>query len=51
MRKSWLAATALVLAAGSVPAFAETFTIDLTHPLPTFQPMAGDPMKPDLNQP
>lgn len=30
---------------------AQTFVIDLTHPLPTFKPMAGDPMKADLNQP
>jgi len=25
--------------------------IDLTHPIPTFRPMADDPMKPDLSQP
>lgn len=25
--------------------------IDLTHPIPTFKPMAGDAMKPDLSQP
>jgi len=25
--------------------------IDLTHPIPTFEPMAGDPMKPDLQKP
>ncbi|HXV26312.1 MAG TPA: cyclase family protein [Alphaproteobacteria bacterium] len=51
MRKSFLAATAFALAAANGPALAETFTIDLTHPIPTFQPMAGDPSKPDLNQP
>ena len=51
MRKSWLAVTAILLGAGSVPAAAETFTVDLTHPIPTFKPMAGDPMKPDLAQP
>jgi kynurenine formamidase len=32
-------------------AMAETFTIDLTHPIPTFKPMAGDALKPDLAQP
>lgn len=42
-------AATLALAAG--PAAAERFTIDLTHPIPTFKPMEGDPMKPDLNQP
>ncbi len=51
MRTSWLAAAALLVGAGSVPALAETFTVDLTHPIPTFQPMAGDPTKPDLTQP
>ncbi|RMD63296.1 MAG: cyclase [Alphaproteobacteria bacterium] len=40
-----------ILVLGAGPARAETFTIDLTHPIPTFKPMAGDPMKPDLNQP
>ena len=27
------------------------FIIDLTHPIPTFQPMEGDPMKPDMSKP
>lgn len=40
---------ALVLAAGA--ARADTFTIDLTHPIPTFKSMDGDPMTPDMNQP
>ena len=31
--------------------FADTFLVDLTHPIPTFQPMEGDPMKPDLSKP
>ena len=49
-------AVALVVLAGSVAlaaqtASADSFTIDLTHPIPTFKPMDGDPMKPDLNQP
>ncbi len=46
---SAMAAATLALAAG--PAAAESFTIDLTHPIPTFKPMEGDPMKPDPNQP
>jgi kynurenine formamidase len=45
-----IAGLALAALAASA-ATAETFTIDLTHPLPTFQPMEGDPMKPDLAQP
>ncbi len=39
---------ALVLGAGTV---ADSFMVDLTHPIPTFKPMGGDPMKPDLGQP
>ncbi len=40
------------VAIGTAPAaWAETFLLDLTHPLPTFKPMSGDPMKPDLSQP
>jgi kynurenine formamidase len=27
------------------------FIVDLTHPIPTFQPMEGDPMKPDMSKP
>lgn len=30
---------------------ADTFVVDLTHPIPTFQPMEGDPMKPDTSKP
>ncbi|MCC2113389.1 MAG: cyclase family protein [Hyphomicrobiales bacterium] len=33
------------------PALADSFVVDLTHPIPTFQPMEGDPMKPDLTKP
>ncbi len=32
-------------------AYAGSFMVDLTHPIPTFKPMAGDPMKPDTAQP
>ena len=39
----------LVLGGGS--AWAQGFVVDLTHPIPTFKPMVGDPMKPDLGQP
>lgn len=39
------------LASGAGPASAQTFLVDLTHPIPTFKPMPGDPMKPDLAQP
>lgn len=38
-----------MLTAGS--AAAESFVVDLTHPIPTFAPMEGDPMKPDLAKP
>jgi len=44
------AAAAALLMAGQ-PAFGDTFTIDLTHPLPTFEPRQDDPMKPDLDKP
>ena len=30
---------------------AGSFIVDLTHPIPTFQPMEGDPMKPDMSKP
>ena len=39
----------LALFAGT--AGAATYMVDLTHPLPTFQPMEGDPMKADLSKP
>lgn len=32
-------------------AAAEIAFIDLTHPIPTFRPLADDPMKPDLSEP
>ncbi len=41
---------ALVALAASA-ATAETFTIDLTHPIPTFQPMEGDATAPDMSKP
>jgi kynurenine formamidase len=48
-----LAATLLMgsMLFGAPPARAQNFFVDLTHPIPTFKPMAGDPMKPDLAQP
>jgi kynurenine formamidase len=53
MLKKAIAMTAvgLVLAFGAGPVMAGTFLIDLTHPIPTFKPMGGDPMKPDTAQP
>ncbi len=32
-------------------AAADSFVVDLTHPVPTFAPMEGDPTKPDLAKP
>jgi len=46
-----LAAFAGAMTLGAAALHADTFTIDLTHPIPTFKPMEGDAMKPDLNQP
>ncbi len=40
-----------VLVFGGGMAIAGSFIVDLTHPIPTFKPMGGDPMKPDLSQP
>lgn len=44
-------ACAALLTGSAASARAETFWIDLTHPIPTFKPMEGDPIKADLNQP
>ena len=44
-----LAMGALIIAAG--PATAHYVAIDLTHPTPSFKPMEGAPMTPDMNQP
>ncbi len=46
-----MAALAASLTWGAGAALADSFAIDLTHPIPTFKPMEGDPMKPDLGQP
>ena len=43
-----LAAAAMAVAA---PALADSVTIDLTHPIPTFHATEGDPMTPDLGKP
>jgi kynurenine formamidase len=44
------AAFATVLfATGAVQA--GSYTVDLSHPIPTFAPMADDPMKPDMSKP
>ncbi len=42
---------ALALPALAVPAQADTFLVDLTHPIPTFEAMEGDPTAPDLSKP
>lgn len=42
-------ASSLALSAGAT--LADSYLVDLTHPIPTFQPMEGDPMKPDLSKP
>jgi kynurenine formamidase len=41
----------LAAACGASGALAETIVIDLTHPLPTFQPLDGDITKPDMGNP
>ena len=55
MGKSKLAVTVAVgLSALTVTASAvraDTFMLDLTHPLPTFHAVEGDPTKPDLSKP
>ena len=45
-----LCGSALALLSASTHA-AGSFIVDLTHPIPTFQPMEGDPMKPDMSKP
>ena len=42
---------AAIVGIGASAAQAETFLVDLTHPLPTFQPLDGNITEPDLNQP
>lgn len=51
MKNPALCLAAAVLAVVTQPALAQRKVIDLTHPIPTYQPMAGDPMKPDLSKP
>lgn len=46
-----VAVLAGVLGPGAGTAAAQGFLVDLTHPIPTFKPMSGDPMKPDDKQP
>ncbi len=43
--------TVATIVIGAGAAAAGTFTVDLTHPIPTFHPMEGDPMKPDTSKP
>ncbi len=51
MGKFLSTALAAAAVAAAAPALAASMIIDLTHPIPTFQPMEGDPMKPDLSKP
>ena len=44
-------AMATLIAAMPAGAAAETFVVDLTHPIPTFEAMKGDPMKADVSKP
>lgn len=48
--KNSLVTAAIMLPFLAAPVAAQT-VIDLTHPIPTFAPMEGDPMKPDLSKP
>lgn len=50
-RRALVVALAGLLGSGVGTARAQSFLLDLTHPLPTFKPMAGDSLKPDLGQP
>nr|MDJ0895879.1 cyclase family protein [Alphaproteobacteria bacterium] len=53
MKRS-IALTAMAVAVwfgGTGDSAADKIVIDLTHPIPTFKPMEGDPMKPDLSKP
>ena len=49
-RLTALSASLLALLSTSALA-AGSFIIDLTHPIPTFQPMEGAPMKPGMSKP
>lgn len=51
MRTQLFSATVAALLLTGGQALGDTFTIDLTHPIPTFQPTEGDPMTPDLENP
>ena len=46
-----IAAATGALALGAASAAAESFMIDLTHPMGTFAPSEGNPLEPDLSQP
>lgn len=41
----------LLLSASIGCASAQPLVLDLTHPIPTFKPLEGDPMSPDLTRP
>ncbi len=52
LKKAFAMATlVLVLAFAANIALAGSYMVDLTHPIPTFKPLGGDLMKPDMGQP
>ena len=52
-RNPYLAAfcSGFLTAVFAVNCGADSFVVDLSHPIPTFHPMEGDPMKPDTSKP
>ncbi len=51
IRSIYVAAIAAAFAFTAGPVSADSFVIDLTHPIPTYKPMEGDATKPDMSQP
>ncbi len=51
MNPRLVAADAAIATLAVAPAQAAPKVLDLTHPIPTYKPMANDPMKADMNQP
>ena len=43
--------TALICCVAMSTAYGGSYTVDLSHPIPTFAPMEDDAMKPDLSKP
>ena len=51
MNPRLVAAAAAIATLAVATAHAAPKVLDLTHPIPTYKPMANDPMKADMNQP